>query len=159
MSCYGPAASGISAGDRRTRIVEDAPLTRLLDDLGLDGGKIPNPAITGDVAELKALLPAVVNHVRVSLKARRDQLQAPRLDKLNRHLANLDDLRGKHLAQLELDFAVGDQPNAFKAKRKAERSRQIERVFAEYQQWLRDTQRTEDDPYIQIVAAFTGRRG
>ncbi len=103
------------------------------------------------------MLPVVVDHVRGSLKTQRDQLQAARLDKLDRHLANLSALRGKHLAQLELDLAQSNQPTVFKEKRKQDRSHHIERVFNEYQQWLEDTQRTEDDPYIQIIAVFTGR--
>ena len=140
------------------RITAESPLATLLDDLKLDGRKIPNPAVPGDVADLKAMLPAVVKHVRGSLKTQRDALQAARLEKLNRHLENLSALRGKHLLQLELDLAQSDQPIVFKEKRKQDRSHHIERVFNEYQQWLEDTQRTEDDPYIQIVAVFTGRR-
>jgi hypothetical protein len=140
------------------QIAGESPLATLLDDLKLDGRKIPNPAVPGDVADLRAMLPAVVKHVRGSLKAQRDALQAARLEKLNRHLENLTTLRGKHLLQLELDLAQSDQPVVFKEKRKQDRSHHIERVFNEYRQWLEDTQRTEDDPYIQIIAVFTGRR-
>jgi hypothetical protein len=140
------------------QISGESPLATLLDDLKLDGHKIPNPAVPGDIADLWAMLPAVVKHVRGSLKTQRDELQAGRLAKLNRHLENLSALRGKHLMQLALDLAQSDQPIVFKEKRKQDRSHHIERVFNEYQQWLEDTQRTEDDPYIQIVAVFTGRR-
>jgi len=140
------------------QITAESPLATLLDDLKLDGRKIPNPAVPGNAADLRAMLPAVVKHVRGSLKAQRDALQAARLEKLNRHLENLSALRGKHLMQLELDLAQSDQPVVFKEKRKQDRSHHIERVFNEYQQWLEDTQRTEDDPYIQIIAVFTGRR-
>ncbi len=33
----------------------------------------------------------------------------------------------------------------------------IERIFRDYQSWLEDTQMIEKTPYIQVIAAFTGR--
>jgi hypothetical protein len=64
------------------QITAESPLATLLDDLELDGRKLPNPAVPGDVADLKAMLPAIVKHVRGSLKTQRDALQAGRLEKL-----------------------------------------------------------------------------
>ncbi|EAR23004.1 hypothetical protein [Nitrococcus mobilis] len=39
----------------------------------------------------------------------------------------------------------------------AQRQHHIDRVFRDYRDWLDNTQTTEDDPYLQAVAVFTGQ--
>ena len=50
--------------------------------------------------------------------------------------------------------------STFKEKRderkRDEKLRGIDKVFAEYQEWIRDTMTTQDQPYIRIAAVFTG---
>ncbi len=41
-------------------------------------------------------------------------------------------------------------------RRREERAAQIERVFDDYLDWLENTQLTEDQPYLQVAAVFTG---
>ncbi len=139
------------------QITVETPLADILKAFKLQGDKIPNRAMEGDCSIQKALLPKVVQHVHNSLKKSRDQIQAGKNSKLQAYLTELAALRNKHVGQLELELSRSDQPEVFKQKRKQDRMHQIERVFDEYKQWLEETQHTEDDPYIQIVAVITGQ--
>lgn len=137
------------------KVTVDAPLIDILREFDLTGKRIPNRAVKGDTAELQKLLPQVIAHVTGSLKTLRSEVQAEKNAELSEHLQKLDDLRNKHLDQLELDLG-GQQPEAFRERRKRDRMQHIDRVFEEYQQWLKETRHTEEEPYIQVIAVLTG---
>ncbi|WP_444913322.1 DEAD/DEAH box helicase [Microbulbifer sp. PAAF003] len=137
------------------KITVDTPLVDILREFALNGQRLPNRGISGDTAELQALLPRVIQHVTGSLKKLRTELQAEKNTELNEHLGRLDALRGKHLDQLEMDLS-GHQPNAFRERRKRDRLDHIDQVFREYNQWLQETRHTEEEPYIQVIAVLTG---
>lgn len=69
----------------------------------------------------------------------------------------MDSLKQHHVQQLDLELAASDQPDTFKARRRDERMAHIERIFQDYEDWLEDTQLTADEPYLQVIAAFTGQ--
>ena len=69
----------------------------------------------------------------------------------------LEALKAQQLRQLEREFERSGQPEAFKRRRREERLRHIERIFQDYWDWLENTQLTEEEPYIQVAAVFTGR--
>ncbi|MDX1606258.1 MAG: hypothetical protein R3202_08695 [Candidatus Competibacterales bacterium] len=71
------------------------------------------------------------------------------LDAQRRRLA---ELKSRHETQLQRELDLSDQPEAFKARRRDERQHHIDRVFRDY----RNTQTTEDEPYLQVAAVFTG---
>ncbi|MDX2504167.1 MAG: DEAD/DEAH box helicase [Gammaproteobacteria bacterium] len=138
-------------------ITAERSLEELLEHLNLNGSSIANPSIEGDTRKFQDLLPTVIERVRHSLKTYRDRLEVDRSHALNQHLDELEQLRNKHIKQMELDFGESDQPNHIKEHRKQERAHQIERNFNEYRHWLEETQQTEQDPYMQVVAVFTGQ--
>ena len=41
-------------------------------------------------------------------------------------------------------------------RKKEEKARQIDRTFHEYEEWVRDTMTTEDQPFIRVAAVFLG---
>jgi hypothetical protein len=57
---------------------------------------------------------------------------------------------------LELDFGDVGSAGSFASKRKQQRSREINRIFDEYIDWIEDTMLTEDNPYIRVVAVLKG---
>ena len=77
--------------------------------------------------------------------------------RLSAQLQTLESLKSRHITQLELDLAGSDQPEAFKRARRIERSAHINTVFADYLDWLENTQITEEEPFIQVAAVFTGQ--
>ncbi|MBV0934403.1 DEAD/DEAH box helicase [Marinobacterium weihaiense] len=150
------ATLAVQVRSNRVGIVQDA--MELLQQLKLNGTPIANPALAQDTRRLQQLLKPVVASVRQELKQRRDGIERERHQRLNEHLAKLEALRNKHVSQLELQLERSDQPEAFKQRMKQDRMHQIEKVFTEYQHWLAETQHTETDPYIQIVAVLTGQQ-
>jgi hypothetical protein len=57
---------------------------------------------------------------------------------------------------LEIDFGNSTQPEAIKKHRIDDRRSHIERVFKDHLDWLQNTQTTEEEPFIQVAAVFTG---
>ena len=128
----------------------------LKERLNLQPGKIPNPGRAGDTETLRALLPAAVRAAEQHLKALKEDFEAERQPILESQQRRLEQLRAQHENQLQLDLERSDQPEAFKARLRDERQAHINRVFQDHQDWLINTQTTEDTPYLQVAAVFTG---
>lgn len=115
---------------------------------------LSNRGEEGDTAALQALLPAAVQHARQQLQALRLEHEAQSNERFNQQLNELERLKQRHLGQLELD--LGNLLQGVRERRREERAAQIERVFDDYLDWLENTQLTEDQPYLQVAAVFTG---
>ncbi|TAK52678.1 MAG: DEAD/DEAH box helicase [Betaproteobacteria bacterium] len=137
-------------------VEESTGIDALLERLNLQPGRMANRGLAADVVGLQALLPVAVAHARGVLQQIRKAREADINARLNAQLKALESLKARHISQLEFDFARSDQPVAFKRARRDERSAHIERVFADYLDWLENTQITEEDPFIQVAAVFTG---
>lgn len=129
----------------------------LLSRLRLGTAPLANRGVAGDASALQSLLPAAVAHAREKLRRLRTEREVDVDNRLSRQLETLEGLKGRHMTQLELDLSGSDQPEAFKRAKRDERSAHIERVFADYLDWLENTQTTEPEPYIQVAAVFTGQ--
>lgn len=66
-------------------------------------------------------------------------------------------LENKHFQQLDLFIETSEQIAAIKEKRYQAESEAIRSRFEEYRQWIHETMNTEDQPYIQIVAAIVNQ--
>ncbi|MFJ3108368.1 DEAD/DEAH box helicase [Pseudomonas putida] len=115
---------------------------------------LSNRGQEGDTSALQALLPRAVEQARKQLQALRREYEAQSNERLNSQLAELERLKQRHLGQLELD--LGSLLQSVRERRREERAAQIERVFDDYLDWLENTQLTEDQPYLQVAAVFTG---
>ena len=140
-------------------ITDLVPLADCLKTLGINGGKQPNRGEACNCEPLAEHLPTVVSHLRHYLIGLRRQMQDQLQEKVSAELATLGSLREKHLQQLDIEFDSNSQTQNLKQRRRAEKQVQIERHFTDYENWLRDTASTEEEPYIQIVAVITGSRG
>lgn len=135
-------------------VIDLQPAESWLRDLPLDN-RLPNRAHPVDVAALEALRGDAVDAVRDEMAQRQAAFSAARQPELDRQLAALEALKHRQVRQLELQLDRSAQAEHFKAARREERLRHIERVFAEYQIWVRDTLTIEPQPFIQIIAVFT----
>lgn len=70
------------------------------------------------------------------------------------HLKKLKELRIKRHAQLELDLGEANTPT--RISRREIRGREIDKLFSEYQEWIRETMITEDKPFFRIAAVLWG---
>lgn len=124
--------------------------------LDLRPGKLPNPGRTGDTEALRGLLPVAVTVARAQLMRLKQAFEAERAGHLDAQRRRLAELKARHENQLQRELDLSDQPEAFKARRRDERQHHIDRVFRDYRDWLDNTRATEDEPYLQVAAVFTG---
>jgi hypothetical protein len=76
---------------------------------------------------------------------------------VKRKLAELDQLRGAQERQLELRLAKV-AIDAVRAGRRAQRMKDIEDVFTEYGQWVKDSLEVEPVPFVQVLGGVTAQR-
>ena len=131
------------------------PALELLRQLEMDRSQLANPGISGNVDRQKSHLKSVVDSVSKSLRDERDRIETQKHEQLRSQFDKLQELRMRHFEQLEIDLSHY-QIETIKKRKEEDRRTHIERVFDEYKTWIEETQRTENDPYIQIVAVITG---
>jgi len=129
-------------------------LESVLNRTGLTQG-LPNSGETSNVLnQLKAQLPEVVKQTKQQMTVYRKAFEQENRPKLNAQLEKLKTLEHKHFEQLELFLETSEQLAIIKEKRYKEEKEAIRSRFEEYRQWIHETMNTEDQPYIQIVAAI-----
>jgi hypothetical protein len=101
-------------------------------------------------------LPEAVAAARKDIVRRRDDFDRELQAQLSRQLAELARLQARQFEQLELQLTRSEQAQTLKDHRRATRTREIRRVFEEYQQWIQDTLTTERDPWLHVIAAVVG---
>lgn len=129
-----------------------------LNDLGLNH-KLPNRALPLSVSKLEALRQPVVNAAKAEMQQRQQAYSEQTRAKLENQLAQLKALQQRQVSQVELQLEQSAQAEHFKAAKRQERVGHIERVFDQYQTWVRDTLTIEPVPFIQIIAVFTREAG
>jgi hypothetical protein len=143
---------------RAGEVVEELDLAPFFERLGVAPGQLPNRGVAGDTQALQRRLSAVVDRAQARLRAYEKEQERVIDEHLNnRQMQAMDALKQRHVHQLEVELDASDQPDAFKTRRRDERMSHIERIFQDYEDWLEDTQMTADEPYIQVIAAFTGQ--
>jgi hypothetical protein len=132
------------------------PIEQVLERTQLGRRSYPNPHIPVDTETLHRLLGEAVTKAREYLSGRRAEFEQMINPKLNEHLKALEHLRVKQLQQVEVKFGeVADSAIATKQRRDREQ-RRIDTLFGEYRKWVEDTMKTEDRPYIQVIAVLQG---
>ncbi|WP_404359797.1 DEAD/DEAH box helicase [Methylotuvimicrobium sp. KM1] len=131
-------------------------LEAFLEQLQLQPGKLANRGAVGDTASLQKLLPLAIPSAKKALQKLRLSKQSNLSERLLTQLDQMNALKRRHVEQLEIDFGDSAQPEAIKKHRIDDRRSHIERVFQDHLDWLQNTQTTEEEPFIQVAAVFTG---
>jgi len=139
---------------RNGAVTDIEPAEAWLQRLQLDN-RLPNRAQPLDTALLERFRPAVITAARNQMQQLQQDYIATHRPQLERQLGELKALKGRQVNQLDLQFEGSNQAEHFKAARKEERLKRIEKVFADYQTWVQDTHTIEPVPFIQIIAVFT----
>ncbi len=121
---------------------------------GLKAGGLPNKGHTPELQTttelMQAALPQAVETMHAYMLAKQAAFAAQLGDRLEGTLTELKRLQGKQIEQLSLDLER--QLDTVKRGRFQQRSQQINRVFDDYRDWVRDTLTTEPQPWIQVLA-------
>lgn len=139
---------------RNGAVTDIEPAEAWLQRLQLDN-RLPNRAQPLDTALLERFRPAVITAARNQMQQLQQDYIATHRPQLERKLGELKALKWRQVNQLDLQFEGSNQAEHFKAARKEERLKRIEKVFADYQTWVQDTHTIEPVPFIQIIAVFT----
>jgi len=121
---------------------------------GLKAGGLPNkghtPELQAITEQMQAALPQAVQTMHAHMLQKQASFASQLSERLEGTLAELKRLQGKQLEQLSLDLER--QLETVKRGRFEQRSQQINRVFDDYRQWVKDTLTTEPQPWIQVLA-------
>ncbi len=123
--------------------------------VGIVEGKLPNAGKPLDLTDLQGTLGDAVAAMQLFVEERVKQFSAERAEKVSHKLAELNTLRGAQERQLEL--RLERLPDGVKTGRRAQRLQDIEDVFNEYSQWVKDSLEVEPAPFVQVLAGVMAR--
>ena len=132
------------------------PFDRFLHHTGLGRQAMPNRRLPLDIAALEKLLPGAVAAAHTWFKERRNAFEEDINAKLNKALAELEELKRRKLRQLEQRLELSNLAEPLKRARHQSGQQDMETIFNEYLQWIEDVMTTEDRPWVQVVAALVG---
>jgi SNF2 family DNA or RNA helicase len=115
---------------------------------------LSNPGTANGEARLQAMLPSAIKKAEQHFSNVRDVAMEKIDDKLVHQLEILENLKTKHIKQLELRFDDITQTRA--ANQKQTEQERVTKLFENYEAWIRETMTTEKQPYIQVISVFTG---
>jgi cell shape-determining protein MreC len=75
---------------------------------------------------------------------------------LSEYLQRLEALKGRHKREIQLYFDEQNIAETLKKRRKDEKDREVESLFAEYMEWIEETLSTEEQAYIKVGAVLQG---
>ncbi|MCW4151016.1 DEAD/DEAH box helicase [Halomonas sp. 18H] len=137
-------------------IGEPMPLEDALAELDIDPQALPNPGIEGNNTRLQSALPEAVKAAERYLDQVRVQREGEINERLNAQMDEMDALKARHYQQIELELSASREQEGRKQRRRDDRTAQLERIFADYGDWLEATQQIEKQPWLQVAAVFTG---
>ena len=108
----------------------------------------PNSAEDYDLSQINANLPKAIEEAKKYIELKRDVFSDEMDTKLLEQLEKLDKLKERHLGQLELNFNQDSK--------KMQKQREIDKIFQDYNSWIKETMEIEKTPFIQVIAVFKG---
>jgi SNF2 family DNA or RNA helicase len=130
------------------------PFGALTERLNLKAGALPNPGNAEVPQVLQRDLPEAVEEMRRFMEQRQREFSTELKVRLQSTLTSLEALQHKQLQQLELSLEQSREVETSKARKREHRTREIDRVFDDYRNWVQNTLETEPVPFIQVLAAF-----
>jgi SNF2 family DNA or RNA helicase len=134
------------------KFVEELSMEQMLIKMGFGRKDIPNrnqiPADRKE--EAQSLLDEAVARAKKVLLRYIDRYRKEMEPKINEELDKLTDLEGRHKDAIY-------QLSLFESERKkSEKERMIDDLFNKLENWVKDTLRIGDNPYLRIIAVLTG---
>lgn len=123
-------------------------LQELLSKSKLNSKSFPNYAEDYDISNIEANLPTAIEEAKKHIQIKRDKFADEMDSKLLEQLEELDKLKERHLGQLELDFSQDTK--------KMQKQREIDKIFKDYHNWIKETMEIEKEPFIQVIAVLKG---
>ncbi len=153
-ACFGLAYRG----GRFERVVGD--VGDFIDETGIGDSGLVNRRDTpaGAVQAAQALMPDAVAHAREHMAGLFDRYRRDIEPRILAERKKLNELREKHVSHARQESlpGMGEAPAGVSRRRADERVRKIERTFSDYETWVTDTLRIQNNPNIKILAVIMG---
>lgn len=133
-------------------LVEVEPFADFLRRSRLGSEPLPNSG--GALPPTEPLLAPAVDAVEARLAEDRDRFRAGVAPKLERELRRLERLLGRQMTFL--DELYQKRRDARSTHRREQDERRVQRLFHNYEQWIKDAMTLEDRPFLQVVAVLVG---
>lgn len=144
---------------RNGQFIGKMSMTEMLSVTGFDQGQLPNTGGIGDEDALacEALLAEVIEKAREIMsgfyrdyKEETDRIDGPIFTELQK----LESLKDRHMHHV---WAKYEQLSMFGKERKRDQEvRHIDELFDEFFTWVKESMEIQDNPYIRVIAVFTG---
>ena len=110
--------------------------------------KFPNSASDYDLSNVQNNLSLAIDEASKHIKSLRDGYDDLMSEKILLQLEELDKLKQRHLGQLEIDFN--------QESKRLEKQREIDKIFNDYHNWIKDSMEVETEPFIQVISVLKG---
>lgn len=141
---------------RDGRFVGKMSMAEAVAATGFDKGNLPNiGGMTEEaVSACEGLLSDVVTQARAIMSESCDAYRKKTEDPIYNELQKLEDLKDRHMHHVWEKY---EQLSMFGKERKRDQEvRHIDELFAEFFTWVKESMEIQDNPYIRVVAVFTG---
>ena len=127
-----------------------------LQQIDLGAITLSNPGTVNNTQVQQQLLIQAIDKAKQHFDQVRNAHEKALNSKLQQQVDELEKLRTKRIQQMSLQLEdTGGIKQIIEDKKHKEQQR-IEKLFDDYIQWIEDTMTTEKEPYIQVIAVFTG---
>ncbi len=123
-------------------------LDDLFEETQLASKQFPNAAKDYELTDVQKNLPLAIDEATRYIQKLRDDYVDTMDTKILEQLEELDKLKERHLGQLELDFN--------QESKRLEKQEDINTIFKDYHQWIKDSMEIESTPFIQVIAVLKG---
>ena len=123
-------------------------LDEVFDQTQIASKKFPNSANDYDISIIEQNLSKAIDEAKKYIQKQRDDFDDVMSTKVLEQLEELDKLKTRHLGQLEIDFN--------QESKRLEKQREIDKIFTDYHNWIKDSMEIENEPFIQVIAVLKG---
>jgi ERCC4-related helicase len=131
--------------------VEDLAVT--IERTGLGRQEIPNAGGV-KVDDLLPLRSMAIEQAHQYLQLVRKEVEVKLQSQLQTQADRLNRLYGNHIQQLELALGQDQVSTTIQEQRRQRQQNKIEKIFADYRDWVQLSMTTETEPYIKLVAVL-----
>lgn len=110
--------------------------------------KFPNSANDYELSSIEINLSKAIDEAKKHIQKQRDAFDDVMSTKVLEQLEELEKLKIRHLGQLEIDFS--------QESKRLEKQRDIDKIFKDYHNWIKDSMEIENEPFIQVISVLKG---
>ncbi|MBT5934394.1 DEAD/DEAH box helicase [Sulfurimonas sp.] len=110
--------------------------------------KFPNSANDYELSSIEQNLSEAIEEAKKHIQKQRDAFDDVMSTKVLEQLEELEKLKIRHLGQLEIDFN--------QESKRLEKQRDIDKIFKDYHNWIKDSMEIENEPFIQVISVLKG---